>query len=464
MPDKSRQKLRLYILFLISLTEPVLVIHFPKPTGMKTTYTLFLIILFGITAQLTVDAQSFQAFLSSRPGIVAAEKLEGDSPFREVWALKIRQPLDHTDTSTGYFTQRVFIALRDSTRPVVFVTEGYVGDYAANPAYQEELSRYLDASQVFVEHRYFSGSVPDSLDWQYLTVANAAADHHAVHELLDDYFAGKWIATGISKGGQTALYYLALYPGDADITVPYVAPMNRSVEDGRHEPFIGEQVSTAENRERVKQFQTEVLKRRDRLMPWFQEYLDTNHLEYRISPDAVYDYSVLEYSFSFWQWGVPVDRIPAPDAPDSLVYRHFMQVSDPSYFAVNGMEAIRPFFVQAAAELGYYGYDTEPFDSLLTLDDASNYLEEVMLPEGLTFDFIPETNQKVFNYIRDHDPQVILIYGEYDPWSASGIFFEEKENMLKIVKPGGSHGTRIGNLPDSLQQVVLERLEVWLKE
>lgn len=425
-------------------------------------YLLLIMAFCGILIS-QASAQGLVSFLKQQPEIVSIEQLEGDSPFEGVWEIEIRQPLNHANPASGSFEQRVFVALRDSSNPVVFVTEGYVGDYAANTTYQTELAKYLDANQVFVEHRYFSESVPDSLDWQYLTVANAAGDHHAVHELLDDYFTGKWIATGISKGGQTALYYLTLYPEDADITVPYVAPLNYSVEDGRHEPFL-ERVATPEERARVRAFQEEVLRRRDRLMPWFKEYLDTNNFAFRISPDAVYDYSVLEYSFSFWQWGVPVDRIPATDAPDSVIYNHFMQVSDPSYFAVNGMEAIRPFFVQAAKELGYYGYETESFGSLLTIENADDYLEEVMLPEGMTFEFVPETNQQVFDYIEDNDPKVILIYGEYDPWSASGVTFENKENMLKIVNPGGSHATRIRNLPDSLRQVVLDRLELWLEE
>ncbi|NQV02913.1 MAG: hypothetical protein HQ542_09720 [Bacteroidia bacterium] len=59
---------------------------------------------------------------------------------------------------------------------------------------------------------------------------------------------------------------------------------------------------------------------------------------------------------------------------------------------------------------------------------------------------------------------MIFIYGEYDPWSASGVTFEHKNNMLKIVKPAGSHRTRISNLPDQLQELVVETLEKWMEE
>ena len=409
------------------------------------------------------EAQQLNEFLSDQKEIVSMAKLEGDSPFSEVWELMIRQPLNHTDTTDGFFLQRVFVAERDAAKPVVFITEGYTGSYAARSSYENEISEILDANQLFVEHRYFGESVPDSIDWDYLTVANAAADHHEIIDLFDTYFTGKWISTGISKGGQTALYHMTLYPDDVDISVPYVTPLNYRLEDGRHELFI-DQIASPEERQKVKDFQVEVLKRRDHMMPDFKEYVEEKELQFRIPLDEVYDFCVLEYSFAFWQWGVPVDRIPGPDSPDSLVYRHLMSVSGPEYFAINGMEAIRPFFIQAAKELGYYGYDTKPFEPWLKLKSTKGYLSSVMLPEGMKIKYIPKTNKKVFKFLRNEDPKMIFIYGEYDPWSASGVEFEHKNNMLKIIKPEGSHSTRINNLPDQLNELVVETLKKWVAE
>ena len=33
------------------------------------------------------------------------------------------------------------------------------------------------------------------------------------------------------------MFYRTYFPDDVDISVPYVAPLNQSLEDGRHEPF-----------------------------------------------------------------------------------------------------------------------------------------------------------------------------------------------------------------------------------
>lgn len=158
--------------------------------------------------------------------------------FLETYEIKVKQALDHKDTSLGFFEQRVFVAFKSNTNPVVFIPEGYGANYAANKNYINELSPMLNANQICVEHRYFGESWPDSVNWDYLTAKNAAADHHKLVELLSPFFSGKWVSTGISKGGQTEVYHRTWYPNDVDATVAYVCPLSFNIEDGRHEPLI----------------------------------------------------------------------------------------------------------------------------------------------------------------------------------------------------------------------------------
>ena len=47
---------------------------------------------------------------------------------------------------------------------------------------------------------------------------------------------------------------------------------------------------------------------------------------------------------------------------------HLLAISDPSYFTTDSTNA--SFFVQAARELGYYGYDTRPFKKYLSINPA----------------------------------------------------------------------------------------------
>ena len=153
----------------------------------------------------------------------------------------------------------------------------------------------FNSNQICVEHRYFGESWPDSVNWDFLTVANAAADHHAIVELFKKYYSGKWINTGISKGGQTAVYHRTFYPNDVEVTVAYVAQLNFSVEDGRHEPFIKNVPGTAEDRKRIEDFQLRILKNRELMIPKLVEYSKQKDFEYRISMDEVLDYTVLEF-------------------------------------------------------------------------------------------------------------------------------------------------------------------------
>jgi hypothetical protein len=358
--------------------------------------------------------------------------------------------------------QRVFVADKGGENPVLLITEGYAANYAASSRYINELSPILNSNQITVEHRYFGESWPNSVNWDYLTAINAAADHHAIVEIFKKYYTGKWINTGISKGGQTAVYHRAFYPDDADVTVAYVCPLNFGVEDGRHEPFLRKVPGTAEQRKRIEEFQIEILKNREIIVPKIEKYSNEKNYTYRISMNEVLDYCVLEYPFALWQWGRLTDQVPAKDVGVDSLFNHLLKVSNPSYFAIEEMEGIKSFFVQAARELGYYGYDTKPFKKYLSIKNAEGYLSRIFLPAGLNIKYNKTTAKQVKKFMKNTGEEMLFIYGEWDPWSATA-FEVYSPNQVKIVKPGGSHSTRIGNLPPEQQKLVKEKLEEWLE-
>ena len=126
------------------------------------------------------------------------------------------------------------------------------------------------------------------------------------------------------------------------------------------------------------------------------------------------------------------------------------------------MESIKSFFVQAARELGYYGYDTKPLKKYLSIKNAKNYLDKIFLPEDLKIQYDKSTAKFVKRYMKNTNDEILFIYGEFDPWSASGFEVKEKDNLLKIVKPEGSHRTRINNLPVEQKIQLKNKLEEWL--
>ena len=426
---------------------------------MKRISHLLLLLLLVIVSANASNKELYQK-LCTLKGVITVDSLPSDYS-SEKYVVTIRQPLDHKHPEKGSFTQRVVISHEGFDRPTVLVTEGYGGDYALNPRYRDELAGLFQTNTVFVEHRYFSGSVPDTVDWQYLTAPNSASDLHLITTLFKQIYPQKWISTGISKGGQTALIYRAFFPDDVDITVPYVAPVSRSAEDGRHEPFLNK-VGDKKTRQAILSFQREVLKRRGEIIPLLEKFCLEKQLSFRISMNEVLDYCVLEYSFAFWQWGTPASHIPANTATTGVLFKHLTEISGPDYFAIG--QPTQAFFIQAARELGYYGYDIETFKDLLSIQTAKDYLHRIMLPEGITIQFQPELYKKLTNFIATSDPRLIFVYGEYDPWTSVGITkLDGKKNMFVAIQPKGSHRARINTLPDSLRDKVIQTIKLWLE-
>ena len=415
---------------------------------------------------LSASASSFaQTVLEQKISAISAIKeirpLE-TSEFSENYVTYFIQPLDHRHPEKGSYRQRVIVSHVGFDRPTVIVTEGYGAAYALRSQYREELSKLLNANMIFVEYRYFLESTPEPKDWQYLTAENSADDLHAITTAFKNIYPGKWIATGISKGGQTTLLYRTFYPDDVDISVPYVAPLCYGVEDGRHEPFL-HKVSTPENRKKIEDFQLEALKRKATLLPRFEKYCTEKNYSCRAPIEEIYDYSVLEYSFALWQWGTPISSIPATTASDDEIFSHLLAISEPGYFTADSPNA--SFFVQAARELGYYGYDVQPFKQYLSIQSSEGYLHRLMLPEELKdMPFDKTLSKKITKFLKKQDPKMIFIYGQNDPWTAAGVtWLKNKKNIHVFIQPNGSHLARINTLPEAEKAKVMELINEWLK-
>ncbi len=446
---------------------------------------LLLLVFIPASAQLVEKIEAAAAECGIK--VSGIKQLEPSKKLQDLYSLKyqlfIEQPIDHTNPAMGTFRQKVVLFHCGYDRPMVLVTEGYTSR-GANPTYNNELSTMFRTNMIEVEHRYFKESVPfmqdnssitdETLNWNYMTAKNEAADLHRVNQLFKKIYSNKWIATGISKGGQTAMFYTTYYPEDIDITVPYVGPLCKSQEDGRHEPFLAEFVGTEKDRQILKDFQIEFLKRREKITPMFEELSEKENLTYKMPLSAVYDYCVLEFPFAFWQWGYKTEIVPDPKtASDREMFDFLVKTSGPDYFAEGGTTA--PFFVQAAKELGYYGYDTKPFKGLLTIKDAEGYLNKLFVPQSQKFDFDKYLYKDIKKFLKNTDSKMLFVYGEFDPWSAVMPVAPVKNEALKkkgkgretmhlFVEPGGSHRARINTLPEQMKREAVAILKEWLEE
>ncbi len=388
------------------------------------------------------------------------EKIKVSDFFTEKYLLFFQQPVDHNNPDSHQFSQRVFLSHLGFEQPVVLITEGYGADYAAHTKYVNELCPILNANQICVEHRYFNESTPEPVDWKHLTIYNAASDHHRIVEILKQIYHGKWVNTGISKGGQSTMYHRYFYPDDVDASVGYVCPLNFSIEDKRVYRFL-KQAGDSICRQKILNYQTEMLKNKEHYLPEFKRLVKKKNLTYNKEIEEAYDLLVFEYSFAFWQWGNIDcnDIIMEPDNPDNMI-KHMDKVTGIDWISDQGISKIFAFYYQAMLEMGFYGYNIEPFIEFT--DFTSNPTFVFSVPDSLEVVYNPIPMQKVDHFIRHEADNMIFIYGETDPWSATAVDLTYNTNSIKIVKPGGSHTTRIRNLPEDQKKLVVETLKSWL--
>ncbi len=418
-------------------------------------------LLLLLTPTFYLHAQENRAsFLHSLPG-VKVEVLTPGKHFTERYLLWIEQPVDHLQPSSGTFQQRVLLSIRKGATTMIFNTDGYdIEDYL-DPDYVHELSTLLEAHQLDVEHRYYPPSSPQNRDWTYLTVAQAAADHHRIVALLKPLFQGAWVGTGISKGGQAAMFHRYYYPDDVDITVGYVCPLAFSTEDLRVYSFLRE-VGDTFCRTRIRAFQERMLREREELMPAFIKAAEKKGLRYFMGYDKAYELLVLEYAFAFWQWGsMDCSRIPLDARKPSVLIGHLDSVADLEWVS-EGFLTDNPFFYQALTEIGMYGYDTSGWHGLLRYMDVPGF--EFACPSGTQCLYNPETMQKVDAFVRHHARQMLFLYGEYDPWSATAVQWSGNPGVRVHIHKGGSHRTRIMNLDEPARKELTTLLKTWLTE
>jgi hypothetical protein len=167
---------------------------------MKLFLSIFLCISF-ISVFAQPDKQRLERELFNLPDVSFTDVSKPGDPYL-TYDLTIKQALDHQNPEKGSFYQSVQLRHRGFDKPTVIETSGYFLS-----RWKNEVEQILNANNVSVEFRFFGKSAPDSLQWQYLTNTQAAADLHHINELLRKIYKGKWASTGISKGGQTTIYY-----------------------------------------------------------------------------------------------------------------------------------------------------------------------------------------------------------------------------------------------------------------
>lgn len=472
--------------------------------------TLWLVALMGCAQELPVpeeppkpeieEIEELDEWLRALPGVRSVKELQTQD-YQEYYLIQFEQLLDPLNPAAGTFLQRVFLSHQDFDNPVVFETEGYNAQASLTKSTQTELTKRYKANRVEVEHRYSGLSLPTSYNWNYLNTTNAAADLHAVRVALGTAYTGSWIATGVSKGGTNAMNYTRLYPEDLTATVAYVGPICNSLQDTRFVDHILN-VATPEMRQKVEDFQRELLIRRNTIQPeFYADPAEPTEAKEFMTNDQAYESYVVDFVQGVWQFGWPVDKIPAVDATDQeiidylILYKVFSsdepspmpRVTDRSRTFIGTYLRKRlqerasrasgepdtsntHYYVQSQKELGYYAFHTGPFEDLIP-DHASwseNTLARFTVPaDAADIQFSDKLYRQMTQWLQNDDPQLICVYGEYDPWTAAApdrAYFSGKANMAIFVEQGGSHSAEIERLNATDKEQAWSKLDSWVNQ
>ena len=419
----------------------------------KYIYLLLLLFLFS---NIQAQENTIDSILSAFSNITYKEINADKNRF---YVLKIRQPIDHLDTTKGFFFQKVYLSHKGFQKPTVIITSGY----DVNRNYEFELTKLLDANQIIVEHRYFGESMPDSLDYHYLNLKQATADLHKVKQLFSTVYTNKWVSTGVSKGGATTIFYRYFYPNDVDVSVPYVAPINQSYEEPRIYSFL-DSVGTDECRNEIREFQIRILENRDEIIPLLKFYsMGANTKFSYISLEEAFEYAVMEYPFSFWQWGHECNGIPRDTATIEAITKHLINVSSLSFFSDKTIQQLGSHYYQSATEMGYYGYETYKFkDYLNTVPTDSNPMC-LFFPFDMTDKFDGKLLTDVNLWLKTDANKFIYIYGGNDTWTASAVPYNADVDSEWFILNGKHHGNaRINSMTLTEQDKFISTLEKWL--
>ena len=382
------------------------------------------------------------------------KKLPAKNHFKEVYQIKFKQSLDHNNPSAGTFEHRIFLSHVDKKAPMLFVTEGY---NARQTTY--ELANILQSNQIIVEYRFYGGSRPDNIQWQYLTNDQAMEDLHRIKKIFKKKYRKKWVSTGISKGGTTTLIYKAKYPKDVCVAVPYVAPIALAQEDKRtdeHQFKMG----TEDCRKKIIAFQRAALEKREEMISLIDAYAKKNNQKFSLGAAVVLEYGVVEFPFAFWQWGGKCEEIPAPTASAEEIFEYIEKIVSWNFYSDGTCDFFLPSFYQFMTELGYYGFVTKDVEDLLVAEKNPTNL--TFGPKDVDLTFKPYL-EPVNDFLMKKGNKIIYIYGELDTWTACGVHPSPNTDALRMTLKGGSHSTRIKDFSKEDQQKIYNKLKKWLK-
>ena len=446
----------------------------PAPTPVVSTTP------FGDLLQGVDNIASINAFTPDRNNV-------GFTEFYEVF---FRQPVDHENPSAGTMQQKAFIFFKGFDRPTVMYTRGYnLPDNWKNFT-GLDIAADMDANIIFVEHRYYGDSKNLSdTRWDYLTIEQAAADHHAIFQALKPLLPKEWISTGTSKDGMTSLFYRYFYPNDMTVTTVFCSPFMTSLYYKPVGTYLQEESGSDAERENMHALLFKMLEGLgeddknslyntyvqmcekynaqlqelypEQTHPWFYDNMD---YYLGLLPEFFFD------QFSYHTAKERALNIPSADAEPEVIldYIYFRDIltqnglwqydsplapaaeEEDYYWKANSSY---PYYIQTAKQLGQYCHDFSRYESLIGEVEQNpnpSYLYEQDLWIYDTYD-----NSRIKdireNFLPTTECPILFYYAQSDPWTGSRPDKINESNTMMLIGERGIHNQDINN-PEHFSQ------------
>lgn len=387
------------------------------------------------------------------------------------FVLHFTQPIDHDDPGAGTFVQSVSLLHRRTTAdtPMVVLTTGY-DDFVGFG--QSEPTVLLDANQVSIEHRFYGQSLPTldaagARDWSKLTIAQMAADEHAIIATLHEVYDGAFLSTGASKGGMTATYHRRFFPDDVAGTVAYVAPLSLGAPDERYQSFL-DTAGPAACRAQVHELAIEMLAHRRAALEALETARGLGNPDVPVGAEV--EQAVANFEWAYWQYfGVGTcDALPAFNATDDTMFKLLDTIdpidadTDPAYAA-----RVLAYNVQAAGQLGFPDQLTHDLDPYLQYVDGSYQ----QAPDGMPLPppdpgyalpaYDPSVMPDIQRFIATDADHILFLYGQWDPWSAGAYQVGGAKDAAAFVVADGNHNSELFDLQGEARTTAFARLAAW---
>ena len=207
-----------------------------------------------------------------------------------------------------------------------------------------------------------------------------------------------------------------------------------------------------------------MLSKREEILPLLSWYVKGKGLKFNyLSLGEAYEYSVLEYPFSFWQYGWDCSKIPDEKESTEKQIDYLLGVVGLDFFADNSMKDFASHYYQSATEMGYYGYETEDFKGLLKYLDYEPHPHASFTPNHMKLTFDPTLTNKAAQWIAKNGNRMIYINGALDTWSATAVPETKGVDAIWFFLKGKHHATaRIKSMTKEEKDLLYGKLNEWL--